>query len=472
MLTNRVYIQTQLKMHISNILFFAINIFHIVLASTSNIVTQTDTFLKFRILFFSDFNLIRFLLALGIVLAQIFLSYLVLNRKFRKAELVLITESGLAGENNDKILQDLRLNPKQIYEWVHSMADEQNIKSIRRIYLTDTSIPNALTIDVLPLPLIRRSWIVLDANILEVLEEREIKAVISHELGHVKRFDGIVNLFRFGVNYLVFLAYAFLIVSIIYHIIADKPVVALDIALKIVYLLVVLFIIYIFTIINNLLINFSRRQSELVADYYSARTIGRNHIINALVLLGQRMDVISAFGAEFKWLGSLEGKENLTREFIQGLKTLPPKEITKKISREKAVSIYVSQRLKNIRDDLFVPLTNDQINKLTEVSSKKLLKVRENSVENGFAIHRQLKADIHKLTIDWLSIDKDKDLYLQDEEIDNLIKIIKRNPEKELFEEEIQKRRTIIGYDHPSIKQRILFLYEALENKSRSEDTS
>ena len=345
MLTNRVYIQTQLKMHISNILFFAINIFHIVLASTSNIVTQTDTFLKFRILFFSDFNLIRFLLALGIVLAQIFLSYLVLNRKFRKAELVLITESGLAGENNDKILQDLRLNPKQIYEWVHSMADEQNIKSIRRIYLTDTSIPNALTIDVLPLPLIRRSWIVLDANILEVLEEREIKAVISHELGHVKRFDGIVNLFRFGVNYLVFLAYAFLIVSIIYHIIADKPVVALDIALKIVYLLVVLFIIYIFTIINNLLINFSRRQSELVADYYSARTIGRNHIINALVLLGQRMDVISAFGAEFKWLGSLEGKENLTREFIQGLKTLPPKEITKKISREKAVSIYVSQRL-------------------------------------------------------------------------------------------------------------------------------
>ncbi|MHA1463311.1 MAG: hypothetical protein ACTSQ0_09610, partial [Candidatus Heimdallarchaeota archaeon] len=160
MLTNRVYIQTQMKMHISNVLFFAINIFHIILASTSNIVTQTGTFLKFRILFFDDFNTIRFLLALGIVFAQILLSYLVLYRKFRKAELVLITESGLGGVNNDDLLKDLRTSPKQIYQWVHSLAEEQNIKSIKRIYLTDTSIPNALTIDVLPLPFIRRSWIV------------------------------------------------------------------------------------------------------------------------------------------------------------------------------------------------------------------------------------------------------------------------------------------------------------------------
>ncbi len=463
MFTNRVILQAHLKMHISNILFFALNVFHIILASTSNIVTQTDTFLKFRILFFNDFNTTRFLLALGIVISQIILSYIVLFRKFRKTELVLITENGLTGENNDKILHDLRINSKQIYQWVHSLASEQGIKSIKRIYLTDTSIPNALTLDVLPLPFIRRSWIVLDANVLEILEKREIKAVISHELGHVKRFDGIVNLFRFGVNFLVLLAYAFFIISIVYHIIAVQPIVALDIALKIVYLLVVLFIIYILTIINNLLINLSRRQSELIADHYAARTTGRNHIINALVLIGQRMDTISAFGTEFKWLGSLEGKENLTREFIQGLKTLPTKEISKKISREKAVSIYVSQRLKNIRDDLFVPLSDEQINTLTEVSSKKLLKVREDSVENGFALHRQLKTDIHKLTINWLLIDKDKDLYLNDEEIDSLIKIIKSNPEKELFEEEIQKKRTIIGYDHPSIKQRILFLYESLK---------
>lgn len=472
MLTNRVFIQARLKMHVSNVLFFAINIFHIIFASTSNIIPQTGTFLKFKILFFDDFNTIRFLLALGIVIAQIVLSYLVLFRKFRKAELVLITESGFTGENNDKILQDLRINPKQIYHWVHSLAGEQNIKSIKRIYLTDTSIPNALTLDVLPLPLIRKSWIVLDANVLEILEEREIKAVISHELGHVKRFDGIMNLFRFGVNFLVLLAYTFFIISIIYHIIADHPVVALDIALKIVYLIVVLFIIYVLTIINNLLINLSRRQSELLADYYAAETIGRNHIINALVLLGQRMDVISAFGTEFKWLGSLEGKENLTREFIQGLKTLPPKEMSKKISREKAVSIYVSQRLKNIRDDLFVPLTDEQIKKLTEASSEKLLKAREESVENGFALHRQIKTDLHKLTIDWLLMDKDNDLYLKDEEIDSLIKTIKNNPNKELFEEEIQKRRTIIGFAHPTIKQRILFLYDSIENSSYSEETS
>ena len=107
--------------------------------------------------------------------------------------------------------------------------------------------------------------------------------------------------------------------------------------------------------------NFSRRQSELMADYYSAKKSGRNHIINALILLGQRMDVISAFGTEFRWLGSLEGKDNLTKEFVQGLKTLPPEELSKEISREKAVSIYVRMRLENLKNELFVPLTKEQI---------------------------------------------------------------------------------------------------------------
>ena len=453
-------------MHFSNIIFFALNIFHIILVSTSSIETQTGTFVKFKIALFNEFNLISFLLAFGIVSVQIILSYLVLFRKFRKSQLVLITKEGLDEKSNDTILKDLRIDPSKLYEWVHTLAAEQNIKSVRRIYLSDTSIPNALTLDVLPLPFIRRSWIVLDANVLEILEEREIKAVISHELGHVKRFDGIVNLFRFGTNFLVLTTYAFFIVSIIYHIIADKPPTALDIALKIAYLLVFLFIIYILTIINHILMNFSRRQSELIADYYAAEKVGRNHIINALVLLGQRLDVISAFGTEFKWLGSLEGKENLTREFIQGLKTLPPSEMSRKISKEKAVSIYVSQRLKNIRDDLFVPFTDDQINDLTKESSEKLLKLREKYDQNGYSLKREIDNELHKLTIDWLLVDKDQDMYLKDNEIDSLIKTIKNNPEKELFEEEINRKRTVLGYDHPSIKQRILFLYFSHEKET------
>ncbi|HUU78316.1 MAG TPA: M48 family metalloprotease [candidate division Zixibacteria bacterium] len=461
MSVNTVLLNTRLKHTMSNILFFLWNILHIVIVSTSPIKSKTEGILRFKIEFFQQFNITTFLFALIILFLQIFISYLVMSRKFRRAELALVTELGLDGNNDEKILKNLRIDPKVIHKWVCELAKEQNIRSIKRIYLTDTSIPNAMTLDVLPLPFIRRSWIVLDANVLEILDEREIKAVISHELAHVKRLDGIVNLFRYGTNYFVFISYGLYLIQIVYHIIADDFIGGIDIALKIAYLFVVIFILYLFTIFNQIIMNFSRRQSELMADYYSAKHIGRNHIINALVILGQRMDVISTFGTEFKWLGSLERKENLTREFIQGIKALPSEELSKDISREKAVSIYVKLRLQNMKNDLFIPFTDEEIDELTKIASRKLLKKREASLDNGLLIDKKIKSELTKLIIDWQLVDKDQDSYLKVDEIENLIKIIKDNPNKELFENDLEQRRNILGLDHPSMKERILFLYHA-----------
>lgn len=461
MTINRTLLQTNFKFHLSNVFFIAFNLFHIIVASSSELEARSEGILQFRILFFTHFNLAAFITALIIVFIQILVSYFVLFRKFNSSELTRLTDLGIIGGDEEMILKHLRIDPKLIHKWVHELAEKQNIKSIKRIYITDTSIPNAFTLDIIPLPFIRATWIVLDANVMEILDEREIKAVIAHELGHVKKFDGIVNIFRFGLNYFLFITYALFILNMLFHIIREDPIVPLNIALKSAFLIVLLFVLWLFTLVSRFFMNYSRRQSELLADYYAAKTVGRNHIINALVLLGQRMDVISAFGTEFKWLGSLEGKNNLTREFVQGLKNLEPEELSKDISREKAVKIYVEQRLRNIRDDLFVPLRDEEIEKLTEMASTKLLKLREESIANGLAHDRKIKQELFKITIDWFLVDKDKDRYLKDEEIESLIKTIKQNPDKELFEEDIQKQKLLLGTDHPSVKERILFLYHA-----------
>ncbi|NHJ46678.1 MAG: M48 family metalloprotease [Asgard group archaeon] len=459
---NRVLIGTKIKLNLTNILFFLLNIFHIILASTSTIDVRDTGILRYQISFFSSFNYQEFILASVLLVLQFIISYIILFRRFRKSNLAQINELGLVGDNNEEIRKNLRLDPKLIYQWVVEEAEKYKIKSIKRVYLTNTSIPNALTIDIVPLPLIRSSWIVLDANVIEILDEREIKAVIAHELGHVKRLDSLVNIFRYGVNYFVFIAYSFVFLEMLDKLIIYRPAdgtTPLTITLRVGFVLIFILILIGFTIINRLIMNLSRRQAELMADYYAAKKIGKNHIINALILLGQRIDVITAFGTEFKWLGKRENKTDVTREFLQGIKDLPPEELSKEISRKKALEIYVHQRLKNLKEDLFVPITDEEITKLADEACAKLLGKREEEIEKGLIKDRKLASELQKLTIDWLTLDKDQDQYLKDEEIDQLIKTIISNPSKELFESDLYQRRTALLKDHPSMKDRILFVY-------------
>ncbi|NHJ39539.1 MAG: M48 family metalloprotease, partial [Asgard group archaeon] len=220
---NRVLSRVRFKLHSTNILFFLLNIFHLILASTSTIERKSDGILRYQIHFFDSFKYQQFLTAIVLLIIQMIISYIVLFRQFRRANLKRINEMGLIGNNNNDIMKSLRIDPKQIHKWVIDLAEEYKIKSVRRVYLTDTSIPNALTIDLIPLPFIRSSWIVLDANLIEILDEREIKAVIVHELGHVKHIDGLINLFRYGMNYFVFIAYSLRLLQMIDILITDRP---------------------------------------------------------------------------------------------------------------------------------------------------------------------------------------------------------------------------------------------------------
>ncbi|MBN1327963.1 MAG: M48 family metalloprotease [Candidatus Heimdallarchaeota archaeon] len=461
-------VHTQIKMHLINFCFFILNIFHIIFASMSDLVPKDTGFLRFKISAFSQFNANRFLIAFSLFLIQLIFSYLFLARKFRKANLVRVNELGVVGKNNIEIRKNLRIDPKSIYNWVQEEAAEYKIKSVKRVYLTDTNIPNAMTIDVIPLPFVRSSWLVLDANLIEILDEREIRAVIAHELGHVKYLDGLVNLFRFGVNFFVFIAYSLKIFDVIKYLIIEEPSVE-NILLRILFLLVFIAILWGFTLLNNILMNYSRRQAEFMADYFSAKKIGRDHIINALILLGQRLDVVAAFGTEFKWLGYRENKSDVAREFLQGIKELSAEELSKDISRKKAVYIYVHQRLKNMKNDLFIPITNEQIKEMAEQACEKLLKLREDEIKSGAVNGRRTKMELNKLIIDWFTIDENQDRYLDDKEIERLVEILENNPHKELFENDIGNRRMRLGRDHPSMRERIIFLYNSISSNKNLE---
>ncbi|MEA2071710.1 MAG: M48 family metalloprotease [Asgard group archaeon] len=458
---------TRAKLHTSGIFYYLLNIFHIVLVSTSKIEPKSTGLLRYQFNFFSQFNLTTFLIAFSILFLQFLISYIMIFIKFRSSNFVQLTEKGITGRKNNHSLSNLRIKPKKLYRWIEELAEEQNIKSIKRIYLTNTRIPNALTLDILPLPFIRRTWVVLDANILEILEEREIKAVISHELGHVKRLDGLINLSRISLNYFVFLTYSLFIVEMVYYLIVASDFSFLTIFLRIAFLLIILFILYILTLLNRILLRFFKRNSELLADYYAAKKIGRNHVINALIIMGQRRDVLSAFAKEFQWLGKREGKNEVTKEFRRGLHSLSPNEMSKQITRENALSIYVSNKLKHLRETLEVPLTNKQITELTEEASQKLYQIRKNdlNLNNGENNHF-IEGELLELTLDWINLDENRDYYLTEKEITELVSKLRENPEKELFDEDVHRQTVLFFSEHPTMKDRILFLYETLPSTS------
>lgn len=446
------------KLSASSFFFFAINLFHIALVSTSELSISNTGLVRFNITFFSTFNFSAFFIALTLVIIQMVICYLVLRRVFKQKGIYQLTENGTVPETDLKA--KMRYSPQLIYQWVNELAEQQGIKSIKKIYLMDTNIPNALTLDVVPLPLIRRSWLVLDANILDILEEKEIKAVISHELGHIKHYDSSLNLFRYGLNYFTFIAYSLGILEMLYYIIAEPPDV-LNILLRLGFLVVFLLLLFIMTFVSRSLMTVTRRESELLADYYGAKEIGRNHMINALILLGQRLEVVHAFATEFNWLGNREQRENIRQDFLQGLKDLPREELNEDLSRERAVQIYLSNRLKKLREDLYIPFTDDQIDTLANKATNELLELRKKEIENGLVNDRKKKKLVNLHTIDWRLIDKDKDLYLNDEEVDYLIKELENNPNKELFEDELNKMSFFLR-NYPSLKERILFIYKTI----------
>ncbi|RLI69582.1 MAG: hypothetical protein DRO63_00570 [Candidatus Gerdarchaeota archaeon] len=459
---NHLLLNTKIKMHLSNGFFLFLNTVHLFIASTLTISPKDEGLVRFHFSWLVQFQWQRLLIAFILLLIQVIITYLVLWWRFRQAKLIQITEFGLVGENHFLIKNSLRLDPKDIYKMVIDLAREFKLKSIKRVYLSNTNIPNALTIDVVPLPFLRSSWIVLDANIIEILDKKEIKAIIAHELAHIKKLDSIVNIYRFGINYFVFVAYSLQLLQMIYIIIADAPEVW-NIVLRIALLLLLILAMWFLTIINRWLMNFSRQQAELLADYTAGKFIGRNTIINALIILGQRIDVVVAFGAEFKWLGKREGKSNVTREFLQGIRDLPPQELSKEFSRQKALYIYVVQRLKNLRDALLLPLSDSKIDTFAQKACEELMKLREKELKRLLTNDNHLAEKLSQQITNWAVMGTNSDQFLNDEEIEQLVAAIKNNPDKELFEADFQVQQELLPVDHPTIRSRILFLFDTLK---------
>jgi heat shock protein HtpX len=384
----------------------------------------------------------------AIVGMQVFMIYYIAYKTMQKTDLV-----ELLPEYDERAEWKCRYSRNRIVEWTRSLAEKSSV-TVEKIYLMESPLPNAFTFS---LPFIG-SVVVVHSNTLEVLNAEEVQAIIAHELGHIKNRDSIVNIFTRMPSFFVDLIYIYVYIRLVLAILTSALIGDFYLAgIRVVALVAFFLLSRIFAALSRYFMQKGSRAAELLGDYHAASVLGHEATINALIRLGQRVEAITALFEEINWLESLnpERTGSITRgELLRIITQFPLDGIDEVNAREIAPNLFLSTRLKHMRKIYGVELSDEQIQKAVQPAVASL---HEKRVE-GKNESQPLKMT---QTIDWRMFDYNEDRRLSDEELRGLLKQLRENPQKMLFDQEVGL--TFHTMDHPDFRRRILFIAEEFD---------
>ncbi len=344
-----------------------------------------------------------------------------------------------------------RYSRDDIVRWTQELAKQSKVK-VGRIFLMNSPLPNAFTFS---LPLLG-SIVVVHSNTLEVLNENEVKAIITHELGHIANRDSIVQIFTrmpsFFIDLIYLYIYILLGVGVASALFLDGN---LQLAGTRFVVLAAFFIVSrVLTIISQLFMKKASRDAELMSDFHAASILGYPATINALIRLGQRVEAITVLIEEIRWLESLnpERAGPITyAELIRMITHYPLDGIDEVNARQVAPGVFLSTRLKHMREVYGLKMTDEQIQAAVDAAIPGLLKKRDETKP----ISETTK---ETQIVDWRTVDYDENRRLSDEELVDLLRKLRENPNKMLFDSEAGANLLIL--DHPDFRRRVLFIAE------------
>ena len=433
-------------------LYLIIDFFQVLVISSMKI-TKSNSLIGFDISFFVDFYLTLTVLILIYILRSIVGNYNT-QKNLKKPGIFQ-----LYPQKSNTIDYDILLEPystKKIVQMVSEIATEMKIKNISKIYLVKTAIPNAYTIQVssIPfLPIFNKTFVVLNSNIMKILNENEVKAVIAHELGHIKNKDSIIRKILSGPHVFLQVAYLLLYLYIITGIL-DALLVVLDLITAAIRILVLIIVMIVATLVSDWTISFLRKSNqmaELQADIESLKAGGYKSTVNMLIKLGQRTEVLETSKREMIWLE----KRDIYRETVRtGLvldmmsNSFDEKEIDDQKIRQAAPRVYIEKQLEILRENYFLNLEGlEGLEARIEQATIELYSQRQE-------ILKKIRPDFDQ-TVNWQKFDFDRDHSLEIEEILQFIDHLQQSPLM-LFQSEHNEK--ISERNHPSFRTRILFL--------------
>ncbi len=383
-------------------------------------------------------------LFIGIALMQMVMLYLSAGQMLRGPGLVELHPTF-----DTEAPWQRRYSRDDIVKWTMDLAKKSEI-SVKKIFLMASPLPNAYTFS---LPFIG-SVVVVHSNTLDVLNEEEMQAIIAHELGHIKNRDSIVTIFTRMPSFFIDLIYLYVYVRLILAI-ADSLLVTGDLystAIRAIVLLAFFLLSRILTRVSQNFMKKASRSAEFMADYHAASVLGHEATINGLIRLGQRVEAITVLIDEIRWLESLNPERVgsiSNAELMRMITQYPLDGIDEDNARQIAPWVFLSTRLKHMREVYGVNLSDAQVKDAVEPAIGPLQKKR-NDVKPISSATKEMQV------VDWRAVDHDGDRHLSSQEIADLLKLLRTQPNKMLFDREVGVN--LMTLSHPDFRRRVLFI--------------
>ena len=314
--------------------------------------------------------------------------------------------------------------------------------------MSNELVPNAFTMRILPIPKLGQDWIIINRNIIDILNDDEIKAVVAHEIGHAARKDSWINSALYSPRLIVIVAWAVLLAAM-GEILLDEPFNQITL-IRIFLIFTLMFIIRIVMNFAYKLITFAYRRTELLADHYAAKVMGELKLINALFKIGKRAEVVRILKSDVEYLNTKYNELNENEMSVRLLNMIDPSEIDINRAREFSIEYFVRSKLNSIYRGFRLNIDDKEFNQLVERSKDNLYIDLTNYLNK-----KKNKSILEKNDI---NINFDEDLDRDD--LHNLIKNLEET-DNLIFETERLEKEGVLPETktHPLVSERLKFLY-------------
>ena len=383
-------------------------------------------------------------LFIGITTMQLVMIYLSVGQMLRSPDLIELYPKA------KKVTPWYRgFSQEDVVKWTLDLAKKSEVQ-VNKIYLMSSPLPNAFTFS---LPFLG-SVVVVHSNTLDVLNEEEMQAIIAHEIGHIRNKDSIVTILTRMPAFFIDLIYLYVYVRMILAI-SDSLLVTGDLytaAIRGLVLLTFFILSRVLTLVSLYFMKKASRSAELLSDYHAASILGSEATINGLIRLGQRVEAISVLIDEIRWLESLNPERVgpiPNAELMRMITQYPLDGIDEQNARQIAPWVFLSTRLKHMRDVYGINFTDEQIENAVEPAVDPLLKKRDDMKPVS-------KTTKDTRVVDWRKVDYDGNRRLSSQEITDLLELLRKEPTKMLFDREVGM--SMMTMDHPDFRRRVLFI--------------
>lgn len=343
-------------------------------------------------------------------------------------------------KDQPSIVYPSHLSEEMLVDTTLELAQKMEVE-VAGIFVGEDPVPNAFTTFALG----SGNSVFINSNLLMILDEQSVRAVIAHELGHIKNKDVLYQIGVIVPQQFVRLWVLLLVVQAFGVALLSGGVFTFFTRMLLVFG-VFMFLGVCETIMSKVG-NWYAQTKEKMADAYAVQYTSIEGMINGFLQLNDRSHTLKAFIAALK----KEDKELDNTILQEALRIFPTGVKTQEEIEEKVTRIYAQAHMQL----LFTRLRIEAEDETKQTWIRNMISHQKEAKKDPEAKKETVKKE-SKQPFVWRDFDWNHDGVLDGKEIQALVQVLRDEPTAMSDKEEKEGA-------HPPIRERILFLADLME---------